>query len=233
MDYSLSPVAMFMNAGPVSKVVMATLVGASAWTWIMIIDGAYVVVRISKALKSIRAGGGPDVLWPIASEGREAMNIALPGESPKEKQSRMRQTMERAAREFMASARKGMPSLAIVASVGPFVGLFGTVWGIMSSFSSIAQTQETGLTVVAPGIAEALAATAYGLAAAIPAAIGYNRIGSEFAKLGEEVAQYAKAEAEALELTRECYATPTDESLRLSPDRLSKDGLCNPEHSIQ
>lgn len=195
MDYSLSPIAMFLNAGPISKVVMAALVGASVWTWIVIIDGVYVVLRISQALRSARVDGSVGVLWPIAVERQQAINVLLLGETAKQRQARVLRTAERAAREFMSSARSGLPSLAIVASVGPFVGLFGTVWGIMSSFSSIAQTQETGLTVVAPGIAEALAATAYGLAAAIPAAIGYNRIGAAFAEIDDELLYYAKAGA--------------------------------------
>ena len=84
----------------------------------------------------------------------------------------------------MARAEGGLSNLAVIASAAPFVGLFGTVWGIMSSFASIAGANDTSLAVVAPGIAEALAATAYGLAAAIPAAVGYNRIGAAFARLG-------------------------------------------------
>ena len=92
-------------------------------------------------------------------------------------------------------AEGGLPNLAVISSVAPFIGLFGTVWGIMTSFAGIAQSQDTSLAVVAPGIAEALAATAYGLAAAIPASIGYNRIGASFAKLGQEVAHYIEDEA--------------------------------------
>jgi biopolymer transport protein ExbB/TolQ len=189
---------MFMNAGPVSKGVMALLVLASVWTWIMIIDGVFVLLRVSRSLKSARAGGPVGVLWPITLDGQQALDIALPGATGKQKRDRVLKTMNRSAREFMTSARGGLISLAIVASVGPFVGLFGTVWGIMSSFSKIAQTQETGLTVVAPGIAEALAATAYGLAAAIPAAIGYNRIGAAFSALNDEIGQYVRAGAIAL-----------------------------------
>jgi biopolymer transport protein ExbB/TolQ len=95
----------------------------------------------------------------------------------------------------MIDARDALPNLAIVSSVGPFVGLFGTVWGIMSSFAGIAATQETSLAVVAPGIAEALAATSYGLAAAIPAAIGYNRLGATIARLQDEITDLLRARA--------------------------------------
>ena len=98
--------------------------------------------------------------------------------------------MSRAARELLSREEGGLPNLAIISSTAPFIGLFGTVWGIMSSFASIAQAQDTSLAVVAPGIAEALATTAYGLFAAIPAAVGYNRIGAEFGRVGQQVAHW-------------------------------------------
>jgi biopolymer transport protein ExbB/TolQ len=195
MTYSLSPTAMFLAAGPISKIVMATLVLASVWTWFLILDGVFVLLRVSHALKSARAGGPIGVLWPLAAESEKALRVALPGETRVQKNERVSKRMTAAAREFLLAARGELSNLAIVSSVGPFVGLFGTVWGIMSSFASIAQTQETGLTVVAPGIAEALAATAYGLAAAIPAAIGYNRIGSAFSRMSDEVSRFATHDA--------------------------------------
>ncbi|MFM8534487.1 MAG: MotA/TolQ/ExbB proton channel family protein [Acidimicrobiia bacterium] len=198
MEYSLSPLSMFLNAGPVSKAVMALLVIASFGAWVLIIEGIFVAWRISRSLKDIRTGGSAGVLWPIEHEGQKALAVTLPSETESQRQDRILKFMNRAAQELMASARLGLPSLAIVASVGPFIGLFGTVWGIMSSFSGIAQAQETSLTVVAPGIAEALAATAYGLAAAIPASIGYNRLGATFSKLNDEVMQYVKIDAAKL-----------------------------------
>lgn len=198
MDYSLSPVTMFANAGPISKAVMALLVGASIWTWVLIIDGTFVVMRVAKALKSARLDGTVGVLWPISLEGRKALEIAVPNETVTDRRERVLHYINRAAHEFMTSARAGLPSLAIVASVSPFVGLFGTVWGIMSSFSGIAQTQDTSLAVVAPGIAEALAATAYELAAAIPAAVGYNRLGMAFSKLNGEISQFVRADVHSI-----------------------------------
>ena len=186
----MSPLGLFVNAGFVSKLVMVLLLAASVWTWVLIIDGIYVVFRISKAIGAARAGGPAGVLWPIAEAGRRASGIALA-----EQRQRVSQQMSRAMREYMMAARGGLPNLAIVASVGPCIGLFGTVWGIMSSFSGIAATQDTSLTVVAPGIAEALAATAYGLAAAIPAAIGHNRIGAAFSRLSEELEQFVRVYA--------------------------------------
>lgn len=191
MDFApMSPIGMFFYAGPVSKIVMALLLAAAVWTWVLIIDGVFVLRRLSKALDRVRAGGDIGVLWPIAAAGREAAQTELPNETAHQKRERILQQMNRAAREFMLDAEGGLPVLAIVASAGPFVGLFGTVWGIMSSFAGIAQSQDTSLAVVAPGIADALAATAYGLAAAIPAAIGYNRMGMAFGRLKERISRY-------------------------------------------
>ena len=194
----MSPIGMFIYAGPVSKVVMALLLAAAVWTWVLIIDGVFVLLRVSKAVDRVRAGGDIGVLWPIEAAAQEASQTELPNETAHQKRDRVLQQMNRAAREFMLDAEGGLPVLAVVASAGPFVGLFGTVWGIMSSFSGIAQTQETSLAVVAPGIADALAATAYGLAAAIPAAIGYNRMGMAFGDLREKLSRYVKSYASSV-----------------------------------
>jgi biopolymer transport protein ExbB/TolQ len=191
MDHApMSPLGMLLNASPVSRLVMIVLLAASVWTWVLILDGLYVVWRLMRALRDSRDGGPTGVLWRIEDAGREASAFVLTNESDREKRRRVFQKLRSAATDLVAEAGSGLDNLAIVSSVGPFVGLFGTVWGIMSSFGSIAQTQDTGLAVVAPGIAEALAATAYGLAAAIPAAIGYNRIGFAFSRLDEEMRQY-------------------------------------------
>jgi biopolymer transport protein ExbB/TolQ len=199
MEYtSLSPIAMFVNAGPVGKAVMAILLIASVWTWVLIIEGVISVMRISKAAQTARAGGPTGLLAPIAAAGQQAFALDLPGESVGEKRERIAEFMSRAAREYLTRVEGGLPNLAVISSVAPFIGLFGTVWGIMTAFAGIAQSQDTSLAVVAPGIAEALAATAYGLAAAIPASVGYNRIGAAFARTGLQVAHYIEDEALAL-----------------------------------
>ncbi len=195
---SLSPVAMFMNAGPVGKAVMLTLVLASVYTWVLIALGAYSVLRIGKDARNARAGGPVGVLAPIEAAGQQAAALDVPGESIGEKRERIAEFMTRAAREFLTKEEGGLPNLAVISSVAPFIGLFGTVWGIMTSFAGIAQSQDTSLAVVAPGIAEALAATAYGLAAAIPASVGYNRIGAAFARVGQQVSHYIEDEAMTL-----------------------------------
>jgi biopolymer transport protein ExbB/TolQ len=195
---SLSPVAMFVNAGPVGKAVMLTLVLASVYTWVLIALGAFSVLRIGKDARAARAGGPVGVLGPVEAAGQAAISLDLPGESIGEKRERVAEFMTRAAREFLTREEGGLPNLAVISSVAPFIGLFGTVWGIMTSFAGIAQSQDTSLAVVAPGIAEALAATAYGLAAAIPASVGYNRIGAAFARVGQQVSHYIEDEALAL-----------------------------------
>ncbi len=196
MEYtSLSPLAMFLNAGPVGKAVMALLLLASIWTWVLIVEGVVAVTRIIKSARSAGLGGDVGVLAPVAEAGREAFALDLPDETIGDKRARIADHMSRAAREFLTKAEGGLPNLAVISSVAPFVGLFGTVWGIMTSFAGIAQSQDTSLAVVAPGIAEALAATAYGLAAAIPASVGYNRIGAAFARVGQQVAHYIEDEA--------------------------------------
>jgi biopolymer transport protein ExbB/TolQ len=194
MDIALmSPLGLFLNASPVSQFVMVILLVASVWTWVLIIDATIVATRISKSLASARAGGPVGVLWPLTDAAGDAAHLNLPNESGEGRRKRITKYVDQAMREFMIDARGDLPNLAIVSSVGPFVGLFGTVWGIMSSFEGIAATQETSLAVVAPGIAEALAATSYGLAAAIPAAIGYNRLGATIARLQTEIEDFVRS----------------------------------------
>jgi biopolymer transport protein ExbB/TolQ len=206
MEYtSISPVTMFLNAGPVGKIVMAILLLASVWTWVLIIEGAVAVIRIARSTRIARSGGPAGLLAPIEAAGEHAASFDLPGESIGEKRERIAEIMSRVGRELLTSAEGGLPNLAVISSVAPFIGLFGTVWGIMTSFAGIAQSQDTSLAVVAPGIAEALAATAYGLAAAIPASVGYNRIGAAFSRTGQQVAHYI--EDKALSITS-VHATP-------------------------
>jgi biopolymer transport protein ExbB/TolQ len=100
---------------------------------------------------------------------------------------RVGEHMTRAARGLLLQAEGPLAGLATISSTAPFIGLFGTVWGIMSSFSNIAEAKDTSLAVVAPGIAEALAATAFGLAAAIPASIGFNRLSARFSHVSAEL----------------------------------------------
>ena len=195
----LSPVGLFLSAGLVGKTVMAVLFFASLWCWVLIIEGVISVARLRRAVRAARASGEiAGALTAVAAAGEAETHRRIPGETVSEVRGRIADGMARAARELLTRAEGGLPNLAVISSVAPFVGLFGTVWGIMSSFAAISQANDTSLATVAPGIAESLAATAYGLAAAIPASIGYNRIGAAFARLGQEMASFVEERAIAL-----------------------------------
>ena len=192
----LSPIGLFVEAGLMGKAVMAVLFAASLWCWVLIIEGVISVVRIRGAVRGARAGGQiAKSLSGVVGAGDEEAHRRIPGETVSEVRARISDAMARAARELLTRSEGGLPNLAVISSVAPFVGLFGTVWGIMASFAAIAQAQDTSLATVAPGIAESLAATAYGLAAAIPASIGYNRIGAAYARLGQEMASFVEERA--------------------------------------
>ena len=210
---SLSPVELFLEAGFVGKFVMGVLLLASLWCWVLIIEGVVSVVRLRRAVRAARLGASPTALAAVAAAGDDEIRRRIPGETVSELRSRVSDAMARAARELLTRSEGGLPNLAVVSSVAPFIGLFGTVWGIMSSFAAIAQAQDTSLATVAPGIAESLAATAYGLAAAIPASIGYNRIGAAYARLGQEVASLI--EERALQL----LSRPAEVTLESGPRR--------------
>lgn len=197
---TLSPWGLFMQAGYVVKGVMILLFITSIWCWVTIIESLIVLRRIKRAIaKEKRAEGGEGgntLLSPILASA--AVARPTPRESAKDIRERIAAAMMRAASAMLAEAERGLPNLAVISSVAPFVGLFGTVWGIMTSFAGIAEAKETSLAIVAPGIAEALAATAYGLAAAIPASIGYNRIGAAFARCGQEIVNLIEDRADAV-----------------------------------
>ena len=195
---TISPIAMFAHAGLVGKVVMALLGLASAWCWLVILEGIVSTARLGGALRRAAGGGSDPWIDAIRDEGRAAADLVIPTETFGERRQRVREAMARAGRALLTRAEGGLPNLAIIASVAPFVGLFGTVWGIMTSFAGIAAAHDTSLAVVAPGIAEALAATAYGLAAAIPASFGYNRIGASLSRRGRTLSALIEREADEI-----------------------------------
>jgi biopolymer transport protein ExbB/TolQ len=182
----LTPFTLFLQAGLVGKGVIIVLLGLSIWCWVLIIEAWWMGRRLTAALTHADATGSA-LLDPIVAAGETEARIAWPGESVSEARMRVADAMHRSADELLATAERGLPNLAIIASAAPFIGLFGTVWGIMNSFTGIAAAQDTSLAVVAPGIAEALAATAVGLAAAIPASIGYTRLGARFGFIAQRL----------------------------------------------
>lgn len=200
MDHAnLTPLGLFLGAGPVVKAIMGLLLIASVWAWVVIADSALAIARLKRAVSKAEGAGklqGPH-LAPIAEAGLNAAHEVSSME-PGFAKARIEAAMRAKAGECVERAEGGLPSLAIIASAAPFVGLLGTVWGIMGSFIGIAAMKDTSLAVVAPGIAEALAATAIGLAAAIPAAVGYNRIGAALARVGRRLSRLIEARAYAL-----------------------------------
>jgi biopolymer transport protein ExbB/TolQ len=195
---TLSPLALFIQAGLVGKSVMIVLLVASIWCWLLILEGWLAAHTLKIATR--RAGSGevrpPLQLVFLAGQAARAKTIA--GEGVGERRQRLAEAMNRAARQTIRDADSGLPMLAIIASVTPFIGLLGTVWGIMASFVGIAESRDTSLAVVAPGIAEALAATAFGLAAAIPASIGYNKLAASIGRTSQAMGDVIEAYAEDL-----------------------------------
>jgi len=179
--------ASFQEAGLVGKCVMGILAAASIWTWILIGEGLFVLIRLKRALKRASAGNEGHLIQSIVDAGHYARDLAIAQESPGELRVRIVEAMNRRAQELLTHIEGGLANLAVIASVAPFIGLFGTVYGIMTSFANIGEAKDTSLAIVAPGIAEALAATAWGLAAAIPASIGYNRLGAALARTGQKL----------------------------------------------
>ncbi|MBT9289727.1 MotA/TolQ/ExbB proton channel family protein [Prosthecodimorpha staleyi] len=185
---TLSPLGLFLAAGPVGRGVMILLGLASLWCWVLIVEGLFAAARLRRAVSAPADAAVGALLAPVFEAGHRAGAVMVPGESVGERRQRLAEAMGRAARLLLAEAEGRLPDLAVIASVSPFIGLFGTVWGIMASFAGIATAQDTSLAVVAPGIAEALAATAYGLATAIPASVAYSRLGASFARMASALA---------------------------------------------
>jgi len=196
---SLSPMGLFAQAGPVGKTVIILLGIASVWCWYQIFDGLVGILRLGRSLTRARRNEAGSLLDPVISAGaKEALQDRFADESTGDIRQLMMEAMSREGRMLMARLEGGLPNLAVIASVAPFVGLFGTVWGIMVAFTAIAESNDTSLAVVAPGIAEALATTAFGLVAAIPASIAYSRIGAAFAAKAMDLTNFIEEKSLAI-----------------------------------
>ncbi|HDZ75205.1 MAG TPA: protein TolQ [Aurantimonas coralicida] len=200
---------LFWQAGFVVKLVMIGLLFASVWTWAIIIDKSMRYGRFRRQLNKFEAnfwsGQSLEELYHSLSErktsGMGALFVAAMREwkksfekgarSPVGLQTRIDKAMDVTLAREMDSLESRLGFLATIGSAAPFVGLFGTVIGIMTSFQAIAGSQQTSLAVVAPGIAEALLATAIGLVAAIPAVVAYNKLSSDVGKLGMRLEAFA------------------------------------------
>lgn len=205
----LSPLALFLTADIVVKLVMLGLLAASVWSWAIIFDRS----RRLKAL-NVQAKAFEDWFWkaetldgmvePASRNSHPSARLFVAGMAEWRQSLGAGRIDNNALRARIASATQvsitreidvisdRLNILATIGAVAPFVGLFGTVWGIMRSFTAIAASQNTTLAVVAPGIAEALFATAIGLFAAIPAVIGYNRLLHSVGRLETRLMTFAE-----------------------------------------
>lgn len=233
--HDLSAWALFWQADIIVKVVMILLVSASLWCWTIIfeklktlkmanrrakkfedafwsgepLDKLYERVKQSKTdpMLSVFIAGMDE--WKVAANDQKSGNSAL--------QAGLQQRIERAMAveitRSMDGLEKNMTFLANVGSSAPFIGLFGTVWGVMNSFTAIAGANNTSLAVVAPGIAEALFATAMGLVAAIPAVIAYNKFSSDINRYAERLETFASEFSSILgrHLARSAQASQFDQ----------------------
>jgi biopolymer transport protein TolQ len=190
--HDLSFLSLFLQADPIVKGVMIMLVLASLGCWTIVFDKLVRIMALRKQAHAFEAAArAGDKLTPqmpgpaghIVAAGHEAWRDQDASESRAERRERIERAMRGALSVDMRRLQVGLAFLATTGSAAPFIGLFGTVWGIMNSFSAIAASQDTSLSVVAPGIAEALFATAIGLVAAIPAVIAYNKLTTDLGRL--------------------------------------------------
>jgi len=204
-DFSL--MQLFLRADFVVKSVIIILIAASIFSWALIFEKYRLFKRIEKSTSSFE-----DKFWksrsaesfynsltnkekdPMASIFQSAMNelIKTKSKSSSVQTNRVSRVLEISADNEIKSIEKHFTFLATVGSTAPFIGLFGTVWGIMNSFQSIAISRNTSLAIVAPGIAEALFATALGLLAAVPAVVAYNKFNSDSKKYSGRIENFSK-----------------------------------------
>ena len=202
-DFSL--MNLFIRADIVVKAVILILIACSIYSWAVIFEKFKLFKKINKSTEEFE-----NKFWnsksaetfynnlpattedPMALLFRDAMQNLLKRRSKTDLNNRMTTMLETGIEKQMSKISKGFTFLATVGSTAPFIGLFGTVWGIMNSFQSIAISRNTSLAIVAPGIAEALFATALGLLAAIPAVVAYNKFNNDSAKYSQKLENFSK-----------------------------------------
>ncbi len=202
-DFSL--VSLFLRADIVVKSVMIILVAFSIYSWAIIFDKIRLFKKINKSAEEFE-----EKFWksksaesfynnlpsatndPMAEVFKSSMQMVMKSRSKSNLSERLAGVLEANIEKQMTNVDKNYTFLATVGSTAPFIGLFGTVWGIMNSFQSIAISRNTSLAIVAPGIAEALFATALGLLAAIPAVIAYNKFNNDSKKFSQKLENFSK-----------------------------------------
>ena len=202
-DFSL--IQLFIRADFIIKSVILLLIASSVYSWAIIFQKIKLFKKInisseefeekfwkSKSAENFYNNLPADPEDPMASIFKSSMQVMLKSKTKSNLSERMSNMLETNIEKQMAKIEKSYTFLATVGSTAPFIGLFGTVWGIMNSFQSIAISRNTSLAIVAPGIAEALFATALGLLAAIPAVVAYNKFNSDSKKYSRKLENFSK-----------------------------------------
>ena len=202
-DFSLW--SLFIRADFIVKSVILMLIGCSIYSWAIIIEKFRLFKKInleseefeekfwrSKSAETFYNGLPTNLDNPMALLFKDSMQTLLKAKNKSNLNERMSSMLEVNIEKQMVMLEKGFTFLATVGSTAPFIGLFGTVWGIMNSFQSIAISRNTSLAIVAPGIAEALFATALGLLAAIPAVVAYNKYNNDSKKYSQKLENFSK-----------------------------------------
>ena len=202
-DFSI--VNLFIKADIIVKSVIIILIAASVYSWAIIIEKIRLFKKInqtseefeekfwkSRSAETFYNSLPSDMDDPMANVFKGSMQVVMKTRSKSNLSEKLQSVLEVNIEKQMNIIDKNYTFLATVGSTAPFIGLFGTVWGIMNSFQSIAISRNTSLAIVAPGIAEALFATALGLLAAIPAVVAYNKFSSDSRKYSQRLDNFSK-----------------------------------------
>ena len=202
-DFSIT--TLFLRADIIVKTVIIILIVSSIYSWAIIFEKIKLFKKInkstdefenkfwkSKSAESFYNSLPSNVNDPMANLFKDSMQVLLKSKRSSNLDEKMSRMLEINVEQQMEKIDKSYTFLATVGSTAPFIGLFGTVWGIMNSFQSIAISRNTSLAIVAPGIAEALFATALGLLAAIPAVVAFNKFSSDSKKYFQKLESFSK-----------------------------------------
>ena len=202
-DFSI--LKLFIRADIIVKSVIVILIASSIYSWAVIFEKIKLFKKINSSTEDFE-----NKFWksksaenfynnlpsrtedPMANVFKDSMHVMLKSRRSSNLNEKMSRMLEINVEKQMEKIEKGYTFLATVGSTAPFIGLFGTVWGIMNSFQSIAISRNTSLAIVAPGIAEALFATALGLLAAIPAVVAYNKFNNDAKKYSQKLENFSK-----------------------------------------
>ena len=202
-DFSI--LNLFLRADVIVKSVIIILIASSVYSWAIIIEKYRLFKKINKSSEEFE-----NKFWksrsaesfynslpgniddPMANVFKDTMQVIVKSRSKSNLSNKLESMLEVNIEKQMNMLEKNYTFLATVGATAPFIGLFGTVWGIMNSFQSIAISRNTSLAIVAPGIAEALFATALGLLAAIPAVVAYNKFNSDSKKYSQKLENFSK-----------------------------------------